>query len=336
MRPADEILMNVHPEDKLAIRQALDAIRQRSQPFDLIHRVILPNQELRWIHSKGGVLYDSEGRPARLFGVVFDVTSRIQQEHQLNDTLKQLQEERTVRERFVSTLSHDLRNPLSVIASCSELILRQKADPLVKRLTTQISRNSRRADQMISNLLDANRISSGESLLLSLENLSLRKMISVLIEDLAAVHGNRFVLDMESELSGYWNADAIRRIVENLANNAVKYGASDRPITLRVAQQGADALLSVQNFGKTLSRAEQASLFRPYQRTVDAQFSGKKGWGLGLTLVRGLAEAHGGSVWVESHVGRGTTFYVRLPLDARPYQTGEQTDRENTDLQRPA
>jgi signal transduction histidine kinase len=77
----------------------------------------------------------------------------------------------------------------------------------------------------------------------------------------------------------------------------------------------------VHNEGKPIPTEEQAALFRPFGRAARAVASGQRGWGLGLTLVKGVAEAHGGEVHLESEPGRGTTFTVALPLDARPFQS---------------
>jgi signal transduction histidine kinase len=78
----------------------------------------------------------------------------------------------------------------------------------------------------------------------------------------------------------------------------------------------------VHNYGSVIAPEDQASIFDSFTRTQDAQTKGQIGWGLGLTLVRGSSEAHGGNVTVESSIPLGTTFTIHLPLDARPYQVG--------------
>ena len=119
-------------------------------------------------------------------------------------------------------------------------------------------------------------------------------------------------------MRGFWSSDELRRALWNLATNAVKYGASDKPITISVTRTAQGAQASVHNWGRPIPRDEQNELFRPFSRTHAAQVGGQKGWGLGLTLVHGCAEAHGGRVSVESTEEAGTTFRLELPLDARP------------------
>jgi signal transduction histidine kinase len=103
-------------------------------------------------------------------------------------------------------------------------------------------------------------------------------------------------------------------VIENLAGNAVKYGAKDTPITLSLKHLGAHVELRVHNFGGELSPDDQKGLFDLFQRTRTAIASGQKGWGIGLTLVKGIVEAHGGRVSVKSGPGLGTAFIVSLPF----------------------
>jgi signal transduction histidine kinase len=106
-------------------------------------------------------------------------------------------------------------------------------------------------------------------------------------------------------------------MLENLTGNAVKYGAKSSPIRVVAIRKENWVELSVNNAGKKIPEAELKALFQQYHRTEEATKSGQKGWGIGLTLVQGFAEAHGGSVSVTSTSKAGTTFTIRLPLDCR-------------------
>jgi signal transduction histidine kinase len=124
-------------------------------------------------------------------------------------------------------------------------------------------------------------------------------------------------LEIEEEVTGCWNQSGIRRVLENLVNNAVKYGSHARPIRISLLKKSHHIQLRVHNEGPPIPEGEQSKLFHPFQRTVSAQAGPKKGWGLGLTLVKGIAEAHGGRVELKSDYNSGTTFSVLLPIDAR-------------------
>lgn len=108
--------------------------------------------------------------------------------------------------------------------------------------------------------------------------------------------------------------------MENLLNNAIKYGTSSRPVTITVKQLHERAFIQVHNHGGVIPVEQRETLFQAFQRLPDAEAGGKRGWGLGLAQARGAAEAHGGSIGVDSLPERGTTFTIDIPKDARPLQ----------------
>ncbi|MCP3165780.1 sensor histidine kinase [Myxococcus qinghaiensis] len=239
----------------------------------------------------------------------------------LQAKLEALNVERELRERFVSVLAHDLRGPLSAARVGAQLLLR-RPEMLDERreLARRIDQNIERTDRMVRDLLDANRIRAGQRIVLPLAPCDLTALAREVIEELSTVHGERFLLEAPGPVQGNWNADELRRALWNLASNAVKYGSTEAPVTLSVARTEHGARASVHNEGRMIARAEQETLFKPFSRTRSAQAGPAKGWGLGLTLVWGCAQAHGGKVTVESEAHSGTTFTLELPLDAAPYQ----------------
>lgn len=225
-----------------------------------------------------------------------------------------------VREQFTVTLTHDLRTPLTAAMASAELILRHNAGPEISRWAVRVIDNLERADRMIRDLLDASRLGAGERLPFSLEQCDLVTLVKQVIEQLATLHGDRFVLCAPESVKGWWSGDALRRAVENLATNAVKYGSSDQPITITVKAVNGRVIVLVHNHGSYVPIQEQETLFQPFRRHANAQRSGKVGWGVGLPLARGVVESHGGSISIESMPATGTTFALDLPCDARPFQ----------------
>jgi signal transduction histidine kinase len=209
-----------------------------------------------------------------------------------------LENERRLREAFVLALTHDLRNPLSAARAAAQLL----------------NRNIERVDQMIQNLLDANRISVNKALPLQLGECDLPSMVGSTLEEIG--RGRVVFMNTSGQsLKGLWDCDAIRRMLENLVDNAFKYGDSHSPITVSIgaSEDGETVVLSVHNEGSVIQLEQRKQLFRRFEQIELAQSSGKRGWGLGLFVVRGLAEAHGGEVVLESEQGKGTTFVIRLP-----------------------
>lgn len=296
---------------------------------------ILRHVILRTLHSTGGLtqreldkLLESIDYGMVEAGVQFTVAlycrrNQIEQsEFQdqldvLTGVTEQLRGERSSREEFVSTLSHDLRTPLTAVLLAAQLLRKGGLKPeMVRRLLTRIVDSANRVDRMIRDLLDANRIRAGERLQLHLVEADVTELAQSTLEELTLIYGDRFKLVSQEHPSARIDIDGVRRMLENLAGNAVKYGHEGTPITLRIEQNSTSVILSVHNEGPALSAEDQNSLFDPFHRTKSATEGDKKGWGIGLTLVKGMAESHGGKVDVSSPPGRGTTFTIYLPRES--------------------
>jgi PAS domain S-box-containing protein len=314
-------------KDRTAAKEMLESPEGRCTPYE--KRYVLEDGRVVWVLM--GAAFVDEHRFKNV-GFVLDITpakeaeeqlasllNREQQEREAVETaLNQLQLERELRERFVSSLSHDLRTPLTAAKMSAQLIPRQAHLPdKVYSLAAKVKHNIDRADQMITDLLDANRIRAGQGLPVELAPCDLHQVVVDTLENLATVHGERFELRGEEGIQGTWDAGALRRLIENLCNNAIKYGDPTSRVTVSLKQEGDEAELCVHNWGNPIPVEEQEGLFQYFTRTKSAEASGKRGWGIGLTLVKGVAEAHGGSVQLESSQEKGTTFRVRLPRYAR-------------------
>jgi signal transduction histidine kinase len=229
----------------------------------------------------------------------------------------------TLRDQFFAMVAHDLRNPLAAALSIANLLLRKPSAEEVSRLASRLVDNVRRADRMIQDVLDGLRIQTGARPRLDLQECDLVALVRETLERLQAEYGERFSLVAEEPVLGYMAHDALRRALENLVSNAVNHGDATRPITVTVSQTHGRALLSVHNHGDHIPVEQQETIFRAFQRLTDDKRS--RGWGLGLPLVRAVAEAHGGSVGVDSLPERGTTFLIDIPCDARPFQSNPIT-----------
>lgn len=237
----------------------------------------------------------------------------------LEANIAALKDERALRERFVSVLAHDLRGPLSTAKMAAQLLgaagtLVETREDARSDLHGRLDRNLDRMDRMIRDLLDANRIHAGEKLPLSLAACDLVQIARDVIDELATVHGARFRVAGDTSVCGRWDCDHLQRALWNLGVNAAKYGTTGGPVTVTVLAERDHAELRVHNEGAPIAAEEQDGLFRPFIRSSSSS-TPAKGWGLGLALVRGTAEAHGGRAHVDSDATRGTTFTVELPYD---------------------
>lgn len=278
-------------------------------------------KEYRWQLSRGIPIRDTNGKIEKWIGTNSDI-------HELKVLQQRLEEQREIRERFVATLTHDFRAPLSAAKISAQMLLRNHELPAAAyHLASRIVTATDRADEMVNDLLDANLIRAGERLNLRFETCDLAELARKTIAELTNVHGNRFKLDAPPSLTATCNAKGVRRVIENLCTNAIKYGSVGKEVGIFLEQFSKHVEIRVHNDGSAISQAEQAALFEPFTRTVSARVSFQPGWGLGLTLVRGIAQAHGGEAGVRSEPEYGTTFYVRLPLNAEGNNGDERNEK---------
>ncbi len=240
---------------------------------------------------------------------------------ELHENIGALHVEKAFRERFVSLLAHDLRGPLSAARLAADLLAMELASrgdaPDMNDLASRTVRNIDRADRMIHDLLDANRIRAGEALPLRLERCDLHELVEQVVDDARTQYGDRFIINAAGPVHGMWSCNDLQRALWNLITNAVKYGAPTEPITISVVHVADIVRVSVHNSGPPIPLDEQPHIFDAYARASTAEASGRIGWGLGLTLVRGTAEAHGGRAFLTSDLESGTTFTLELPIDAQ-------------------
>jgi len=226
-----------------------------------------------------------------------------------------------LRERFAGALAHDLRQPASNMVLGANLILRLNPSPQIAQWAQRIVKNGERMGTMLNELLDALSIQSGDRLALTLTEFDLLALARSVTDRAREYQGAEVRLTGES-ITGWWNDAALERALENLLNNAQKYGDAGTPIDVSVAESNGRAIVSVRNQGKPIPPGELDAIFQQFVRSSDARESTTASWGLGLPYVRSVAQSHGGSVVVYSDANAGTTFVIDIPVDARPFQQG--------------
>lgn len=233
-----------------------------------------------------------------------------------------------LRERFIAALTHDLRNPLSNAKLAAQLIERSSDLGRIKEFAGQIIENLTRLDGMIQDLLDSAQFQNGERLPLRLEEFDMQEVAAEVCRQYTATHGPRFQL-IARPATGWWDREAIKRAMENLICNALKYGAPDTPVRIKIDSENERTMLTVHNEGEPIPQEKIESIFQLFQRADAAKEGNERGWGIGLPYVRSVAESHGGSVTVDSAAHpRGTTFIIDIPLDARPYQDAPTLEKK--------
>ncbi len=233
---------------------------------------------------------------------------------QAESTVKDLQEESQRRDDFIGTVTHDLRSPLAHTLTLLELLKdKLSSEPVYVKHLNAIQLSMNKADTLIRNLLDVNLIKSGGQLPIHRQHCDLIHEVQSSIEEFTGQYAGGIQLASETlSLQGYYDCAALRRALDNLIQNAIKYSDQQSVITVRCRSLDDDYLeLSVHNFGNPIPIPQQAKIFSRYYQ-VEEQ-SRKKGWGIGLSLVKGIVEAHQGKVDLVSSTLEGTTFSIKIP-----------------------
>lgn len=216
------------------------------------------------------------------------------------------------RDRLAAALAHDMRNPLSGMSLRAQLLSSPSMPKRVRDLGRKIKENGDRLNAMFDELLDALAYGGGERLPLHLTSFDLRDVAREACAQVSETKQARCGVTGES-VHGVWCANSMRRALDNLISNAIKYGDGG-PIVIHVARWGERVSLSVHNSGVGVPEDQVTRLFEHLRRE---SAGGASGWGIGLPFVKKVAQSHGGSVTIDSAPERGTTFTIDIPLDAR-------------------
>lgn len=314
----------LHPEDRDRIRAAVAATTRAVDPVPYAeeYRVVHPDGAIHWVFAQGRMNHDPDapGRPLSFDGTVADISARKRIEEERERLIGQLRDADQRKDEFLATLAHELRNPLAPIRNGLHLMRLAGAEGAIEQARTMMERQMALLVRLVDDLLDVSRVSRGK-LELRRERIALRAVVEAAIETVRPVielAGHHLALDLPHEpvlLDG--DLTRLAQVVSNLLNNAAKYTHQGGDIRLAVWLDGATAVLEVADNGIGIPAHMLDRVFELFTQVDRALEKTTGGLGIGLSLVRGLVEMHGGSVAARSAgEGRGSTFSVRLPLAA--------------------
>ena len=308
----------IHPDDREAtLKKWRDSIATE-MPFDAEFRLRHSDEGWRKTHARAVPLRDDAGKLRGWVGMNTDVTEQKAAEHAQHEAEAAWEANRR-KDEFLAMLGHELRNPLAPLSNAMAIFeKRLPPDPELRRIRDIAERQVLHLARLVDELLDVARISSGR-MELQIKRVDLRDIVTAAAANVGlAIKQQRHELNIASSLQPLEvEGDAVRlvQIVSNLLDNAAKYTPEHGRIRVTMGQEGHYATLTVADNGIGLTPGALASIFDLFARAAPAGGNPISGLGLGLTLVRRLAELHGGTVEAHSEgVGKGAEFVVRLPL----------------------
>ena len=306
----------IYPEDRDMVMQAIGVALRGGPRYEVEYRVVWPSGEVRFVYSQGDVILDEADQPRRMFGTVQDVTER-----KLVDEVKRASKAKS---EFLSRMSHELRTPLNAILGFGQLLERQKPTEVQRKRVGYILSAGKHLLDLINEVLDISRIEAGR-MQLSLEPVCVADALEETLDLMRPLATERSIqlsasADIDAGVHVLADRQRFKQVLVNLLNNAVKYTPFFGGVAVSYHVPGNEKVrVLVSDTGPGIPAEKLARLFTPFER-LGAEQSAIEGTGLGLALSQRLMDAMGGSIGVESAVGKGSTFWIELPLAKSPLE----------------
>ena len=313
------VVTRVHPDDVARHEAVVRRAIARGEAFEIDYRVVHPDGRVLHLHTIGRPVFDDAGRVVRLVGTSQDVTERRQLEARLREQCEALERLGELKTDFVTSVTHELRSPLTTILGYVEFLQEAAGDSLApehRRFVSQIRRGARRMDGLLDDLLDYACIEAG-TFTLRLAPVALGDRVQEVLEGLrpqAEEARLRLVarLDDAAPVLAI-DAQRIGQVLTNLLSNAIKFSPAGGAVTVTTRLRGPVVRCEVADAGPGIAGADHARLFQRFSQ-LEAGMAIGKGAGLGLSIAKALVEAHGGTIGFESAPGVGSTFWFELPV----------------------
>lgn len=288
--------------DQLQDSTVLQVINQANN-FDL--EVALPQEadQYRWLRIVGNRIWNEENYALMAYGVMIDFTAQ------------KLEEKRKL--DFLGIVSHELRSPLTSISGYLQ-ILQLKSKSLENKqfhdLLVSANRQSARMKLLIESFLDIARIGEGK-LRLNKTEFTLHDLLSNIGQMLQqTVTSHIFTFSLDSQYLILADRDKIEQVIINFINNAVKYSPVGSKIEIHARVETSDLYIGVSDQGSGISQEDQAKIFTRFYRVENRHTEMVSGFGIGLYVSKEIVDLHGGTIGLQSEMGKGTTFWFRIPV----------------------
>ncbi|HEY9691205.1 MAG TPA: PAS domain S-box protein [Oculatellaceae cyanobacterium] len=310
----------VYLEDRDRVIAAVEKSHQIQEFFNQEYRIIGADGSLRWVWAREFPIQNEFGEIYRIAGIAENITDRKQAEEEINKSLQQEKELNELKSGFISMVSHEFRTPLSTILLSSELLQnyshkwdQEKKNKAFKRIHSSVKTMS----QLLEDVLVIGKSEAGKQefnpVLLN-PILFCEELVSEIELTIAFTHKINFVSKGDGN-NAYLDEKLLRQILNNLMTNAVKYSSPSSTVHLLCDCQEETVVFEVRDEGIGIPIEDQKHLFETFHRATNV--GQIPGTGLGLAIVKQSVDLHQGEINIQSQVGAGTTFIVKLPTNCQ-------------------
>jgi len=306
--------MLVHEEDREFVKQSYQNSIINQIPYNIVHRYITPNGEIKFLRERGRHIYDADGLAVKTIGTVQDVTEAQKQKLLLNDYILKLERKNKELEDYTHIATHDLQEPVNNIRGIISL-LREEFDsssPTKEEIAyfmDLITRASERLSTLIRGLMETARLGQ----INPISEVDCNQLLSEVIEGLHFQFDNnsaKITYPPLPVLKGY--RFELGLLFQNLISNGLKYCRKEVAPVIKIDyyNQGVDWLFTVEDNGIGIDPVHKDKLFKMFRRLHSQDDI--EGTGIGLVQCKKIVEQHNGEIWFESEPGKGTVFYFTL------------------------
>jgi signal transduction histidine kinase len=253
--------------------------------------------------------------------IVDDITELVEQRDSLKIQNEKLIELNNQKNLFLGTAAHDLRNPIGTIQTVGEILndsYSEMNQTELKAMFKMITDSSKFSLNLINDLLDITKIEAGH-MDIKLEKRNYVEFLENMMKiyrAYARTHSMDVNLVVKQDIPEFqFDDNKMEQVMNNLVNNAVKYSFAGNTVTITASLDHDKIITTVEDKGQGIQEEELPNIFGEFQRASNEATNGERSTGLGLAIVKKIVEGHGGQIWADSRIGKGSTFSFSLPMN---------------------